>query len=91
MENYNNEIFTRIVKAGRRTYFIDVRSTKNTSEMYITITEKKRTENEAEKFKIFLYKEDFDKFFQALSETIEYAKTNDKSVQTPRREFLNVG
>lgn len=77
MESYNQEIFTRIVKAGRRTYFIDVRSTKNTSEYYITITEKKRNEANVEKFKIFLYKEDFDKFLTALIESIEFIKNSD--------------
>lgn len=74
MEKYNPELFTKIIKAGRRTYFIDVRSTKNTSELYITITEKKRNEEDIEKFKIFLYKEDFDKFFEALAESIQFAK-----------------
>ncbi|MCX8010993.1 MAG: PUR family DNA/RNA-binding protein, partial [Ignavibacteria bacterium] len=69
METYNTEIYTRIVKAGRRTYFIDVRATKNTSELYITITEKKRNENDSEKFKIFLYREDFDKFMTALTDS----------------------
>jgi hypothetical protein len=80
------------VKAGRRTYFVDVRSTKNTNELYITITEKKRTENDSEKFKIFLYKEDFDKFSAALNETIRYAKVNDKSNGQARIESLvNIG
>ncbi len=92
MDTYNNEIFTRIVKAGRRTYFLDVRSTKNTNELYITITEKKRTENDSEKFKIFLYKEDFDKFLAALNESVHYAKVNDKSNGQARKElFTNAG
>lgn len=75
MDKFNPEIFTRVVKAGRRTYYFDVRSTKNTSELYITITEKKRNEVDAEKFKIFLYKEDFEKFLNALQESIQFAKT----------------
>lgn len=76
MDKYNPEVFTKIVKAGRRTYFFDVRPTKNTSELYITITEKKRNEETSEKFKIFLYKEDFEKFLSALQESIEFAKKN---------------
>lgn len=76
MEKYNPEIFTKIVKAGKRTYFFDVRQTKNTAELYITITEKKRNEIDAEKFKIFLYKEDFEKFLNALKEAIDFAKNN---------------
>ncbi len=78
MEKYNPEIFTKIVKAGRRTYFFDVRSTKNTSELYITITEKKRNEADSEKFKIFLYKEDFEKFLEALQQSIEFARKNNE-------------
>jgi hypothetical protein len=76
VDKYNPEVFTKIVKAGRRTYFFDVRPTKNTSELYITITEKKRNEETSEKFKIFLYKEDFEKFLSALQESIEFAKKN---------------
>jgi len=76
LDKFNPEIFTRVVKAGRRTYYFDVRSTKNTSELYITITEKKRNEVDAEKFKIFLYKEDFEKFLNALQESIQFAKNN---------------
>lgn len=80
MEKYNPELFTKIVKAGRRTYFFDVRPTKNTAELYITITEKKRNEEDIEKFKIFLYKEDFDKFLNALKESIEFAKNNNSNL-----------
>lgn len=77
MNKYNPEIFTKVVKAGRRTYYFDVRPTKNTSELYITITEKKRNEEDSEKFKIFLYKEDFEKFLNALQESISFAKNNE--------------
>jgi hypothetical protein len=77
VNKYNPEIFTKVVKAGRRTYYFDVRPTKNTSELYITITEKKRNEEDSEKFKIFLYKEDFEKFLNALQESISFAKNNE--------------
>ncbi len=75
--NYKDEIFTKRVRAGKRTYFFDVKSTKSEKDYYITITESKRIgEEEYEKHKIFLYKEDFDKFRDALSETVEHVKTH---------------
>ena len=68
MENQEkNEVLSRAVKAGKRTYFFDVKSTK-TDELYLTITESKRKFNAEtgnffyEKHKVFLYKEDFEKF-----------------------------
>jgi len=70
---YKDEIFTRRVRAGKRTYFFDVKSTKSEKDFYITITESKRVgEEEYEKHKIFLYKEDFQKFSDALDETVVY-------------------
>ena len=73
--NYKDEIFTKRVRAGKRTYFFDVKSTKSEKDFYITITESKRIgEEEYEKHKIFLYKEDFEKFRDALSETVEHVK-----------------
>lgn len=78
MENntYNEELFTKRVRAGKRTYFFDVKATKSEKDFYITITESKRVgENTYEKHKIFLYKEDFEKFIDALSETVGHVKT----------------
>jgi hypothetical protein len=73
---YKDEIFTKRVRAGKRTYFFDVKSTKSEKDFYITITESKRIgEEEYEKHKIFLYKEDFEKFREALAETVEYVQT----------------
>jgi len=76
LENtYKDEIFTKRVRAGKRTYFFDVKSTKSEKDFYITITESKRVgEEEYEKHKIFLYKEDFEKFRDALDETVEYVQ-----------------
>ena len=72
---YKDEIFTKRVRAGKRTYFFDVKATKSEKDFYITVTESKRVgENEYEKHKIFLYKEDFDKFREALTETVEYVQ-----------------
>jgi len=72
---YKDEIFTKRVRAGKRTYFFDVKSTKSEKDFYITITESKRVgEDEYEKHKIFLYKEDFEKFRDALAETVEFVQ-----------------
>jgi len=70
------EIFSKTVRAGRRTYFFDVRSTR-ADDYYMTITESKRDFNEDgtpfyKKHKIYLYKEDFTKFKEALDEVSEY-------------------
>ena len=63
------------VRAGKRTYFFDVKSTKSEKDFYITITESKRVgEEDYEKHKIFLYKEDFEKFSDALGETVDYVQ-----------------
>ncbi|MDI9319011.1 MAG: DUF3276 family protein [Phycisphaerales bacterium] len=76
--NRNNEsIFSKRVKAGkRRTYFFDVKSTKG-NDYFITITEsKKRFEDDGyDRHKMFIYKEDFNKFAEALVETVNYVKT----------------
>ena len=75
-ENLNgrDEIFSKAVRAGKRTYFFDVKATRN-NDYYLTITEsKKRFDKEGnyhyEKHKIFLYKEDFEKFSDGLTETV---------------------
>ena len=70
------EIFSKSVRAGRRTYFFDVRSTR-AEDYYMTVTESKRDFNEDgtpfyKKHKIFLYKEDFAKFKEALDEVSDY-------------------
>lgn len=74
---YKDEIFTKRVRAGKRTYFFDVKATKSEKDFYITITESKRVgDDEYEKHKIFLYKEDFDKFRDALEETVEHVQSH---------------
>ncbi len=74
------EIFSKSVRAGKRTYFFDVKTTRR-NDYYLTLTESKKRFNRDgrfyfEKHKIFLYKEDFDKFTEGLSEVIEYIKAN---------------
>jgi len=77
-----DELFSRPVRAGKRTYFFDVKATRG-DEKYITITEsKRRFSNEQnrffyEKHKIFLYKEDFEKFTNALNETLHFIETGE--------------
>ena len=69
--------FSSRVRAGkRRTYFFDVRSTRN-NDYFLTITESRKRfdENGYERHKIFLYKEDFNKFAKALNEAVDYVKT----------------
>lgn len=85
LENtYKDEIFTKRVRAGKRTYFFDVKSTKSEKDFYITITESKRVgEEEYEKHKIFLYKEDFEKFREALDESVDYVKGQLLTVAEP--------
>jgi Protein of unknown function (DUF3276) len=70
------EIFTKVVRAGKRTYFFDVKATRK-EDYYLTITEsKKRLGKEGkvfyEKHKIFLYKEDFEKFSEGLKDAVTY-------------------
>jgi len=82
-ENYKNEIYSKAVRAGKRTYFFDVKSTRS-GDHYLTITEsKKKFDQEGnfhfEKHKIFLYKEDFDKFKDGLTEVVDKAVSLNKS------------
>ncbi|MEM7510309.1 MAG: DUF3276 family protein [Bacteroidota bacterium] len=71
-----DEVYSEKIRAGKRTYFFDVRSTRS-NDYYITITESKRRFNGRgyDKHKIFLYKEDFNKFLASLNQTIDHVKT----------------
>ena len=80
MENQNDynaeEIFSKALRAGRRTYFFDVRETK-AGDYYLTVTESKKFTNEDgtfyyKKHKIYLYKEDFSEFKDILGEMLEF-------------------
>ncbi len=82
-----DDVFSRPVRAGKRTYFFDVKATKS-NDLYITLTEsKRRVESDGrftyEKHKIFLYREDFEKFSEGLKEVIEYV--NQRSPELPPR------
>jgi len=74
--NVNEDIFSKVLRAGRRTYFFDVRSTK-AGDYYLTISESKKFTNEDgtfyfKKHKIYLYKEDFESFSEILGEMTKY-------------------
>jgi len=73
-----DDIFSKAVRAGKRTYFFDVKTTRG-NDLYLTITESKRKYHDDgnfsyEKHKLFLYKEDFDKFADGLHETVDKIK-----------------
>jgi hypothetical protein len=72
-----NEVFSKKVRAGKRTYFFDVKEDRD-QDYYLIITESKRKFEDGGfvKNKIFLYKEDFNKFSEAFTETINYVKSD---------------
>lgn len=77
-DDTTQEIFSKSVRAGKRTYFFDVKATRN-DDYYLTITESKKRFNREgryffEKHKIFLYKEDFEKFADGLSEVVNFIR-----------------
>ncbi len=85
------DIFSKAVRAGKRTYFFDVKATRN-DQYYLTITEsKRRFQNDQGKFiyekhKIFLYKEDFEKFVKGLDAAIRFIETGEE----PEEETIAV-
>jgi hypothetical protein len=86
-KNIKEEIFTKVVRAGKRTYFFDVKATRK-DDYYLTITEsKKRLGKEGkvfyEKHKIFLYKEDFEKFTEGLRDAVTYIDNGKDEIKTP--------
>ncbi|RYY62124.1 MAG: DUF3276 family protein [Chitinophagaceae bacterium] len=71
-------IYSKRIRAGkRRTYFFDVRATRG-NDYYLTITESRKRfdDNGYDRHKVFLYKEDFNKFIRALNEAVDYVKTD---------------
>jgi Protein of unknown function (DUF3276) len=97
--SYRDDVFSTAVKAGKRTYFFDVKATRG-NDLFMTITESKRSGNSDEgqphfeKHKIFLYKEDFDKFLDGMQEAIDHIRQLQESGQylpmdAHRRPFSN--
>ena len=97
MEEFGNkeirkeEVYSRVIRAGKRTYFFDVKATRS-GENYLTITEsKRRFDNEQGKFfyekhKIFLYREDFEKFLAGLNEVMHFVETGEKAEVTEEEQ-----
>ena len=80
-EHKEEDVFSKPVRAGKRTYFFDVKATKGNNDYYLTITESKRRQERDgsftfDKHKIFLYKEDFEKFQEGLAEVVGYIRNN---------------
>ena len=93
-ERNSEDVYSKPVRAGKRTYFFDVKATKG-NDYYLTITEsKKRMEHDGsfvfDKHKIFLYKEDFEKFTEGLNEVIEYIKAHCDVQETKHEEYSDV-
>ena len=88
--NEKEEIYSKAVRAGKRTYFFDVKATRK-NDYYLTITEsKKKFENDGrfhfEKHKVFLYKEDFEKFADGLQEVVDYIRKNQPVIEEYEEE-----
>lgn len=84
---FSQDIYSKVVRAGKRTYFFDVKSTRN-DEMFLIITESiKRTEADGdisyEKHKIFIYREDFENFADSLKEVYTYISAHQKEIPSP--------
>ena len=85
------EVYSKVVRAGNRTYFFDVKATRK-EDLYLTITESKKRYNKDGKFffekhKIFLYKEDFDKFTDGIEDTIGFIKKElSEKQETPKAD-----
>ena len=76
-----DDVYSKPVRAGKRTYFFDGKSTKGNSDYFLTITESKRRQTPDgnfvyDKHKIYLYKEDFEKFRRSLNEVLDYIRDN---------------
>lgn len=89
-KNEQIDLYAKSIRAGKRTYFFDVKSTKG-GDYYLTITESKKRFGQDGKFffekhKIFLYKEDFEKFTEGLTDAISFIKTNAPVIETVEHE-----
>lgn len=85
-----NEVYSRTLRAGNRTYFFDVKKTRS-GEHYLTITESKKQFSDEgntiyKKYKLHLYKEDFNKFQESLDETINFIINKNQKLQTDNIE-----
>ncbi|HPX79128.1 MAG: PUR family DNA/RNA-binding protein [Bacteroidales bacterium] len=94
VEHSGDDVFSKPVRAGKRTYFFDVKTTKG-NDYYLTITESKRRVDRDgrfsyEKHKIFLYKEDFEKFSEGLEEVINFIKERIPVTEARPSDFSDI-
>ena len=94
MQHSGDDVFSKSVRAGKRTYFFDVKTTRG-NDYYLTITESKRRVDKDgqfsyEKHKIFLYKEDFEKFREGLDEVVAFIKERIPVVETRPASFTDI-
>ena len=95
LENDKEIIYSKAIKAGKRIYYLDVKKNRK-DEMFLAITESKKIISEEgnepqvsfEKHKIFLYKEDFEKFMNGLQQTIQYIKANSPEENRKEDNYL---
>jgi|APHig6443717817_1056837.scaffolds.fasta_scaffold05747_2 hypothetical protein len=90
---FREKVYSKVVRAGKRTYFFDVKATRK-DELYLTITESKKRgdyDDNAffEKFKIFLYREDFENFSNGLADVLDYIKENQPPTGEDENSILN--
>jgi hypothetical protein len=90
----HNEIYSQSFRSGKRTYFFDVKSTRQ-DELYLTITESKKRYSpdggfQYEKHKIFLYREDFESFAEMLDELRDYIANNQVAIHEEPEEVIEV-
>ncbi|MFA6762443.1 MAG: DUF3276 family protein [Bacteroidales bacterium] len=93
-EHSGEDVFSKPIRAGKRTYFFDVKTTKG-NDYYLTITESKRRVDKDgrfsyEKHKIFLYKEYFEKFTEGLEEVVKFIKERIPVTEARPTDFTNV-
>ena len=92
MDRGREEVFSKAIRAGKRTYFFDVKEMKS-GDQYLAITESKRKflDDEGkftyEKHKIFLYQEDFEKFMKGLTQTIHFIHTGERPPADPEEQY----
>ncbi len=88
------DVYSQAIRAGKRTYFLDVKSTKS-EELYLTITESKRRFDtdmgkfKYEKHKVFLFKEDFEKFTDGLKDVIQFIENQQSDKDSKLPDFEN--
>lgn len=89
----NDELYSNAVRAGKRTYFFDVKSTKG-NDLYITVTESKKSTHNGrvsyQKHKIFLYKEDFEKFREGLDDALAKVDELKDTTDSVSEEFTSI-